>query len=133
METTLSEFSIYTLLHAGKLDEAFKTGGSGTFQENSRWATGERLFREAQRSGRRMPILFSDAATTGGLIYYALLTDIEAGEVGSEKTIYSFEGLTKLDATPPKSALVKRSDGRPLSDTDIYPYRVVFTPSFLTG
>lgn len=132
MSESASEFSIYTILHRDKLDQVFRDGGAGQFTEKRAWITGSRLFHNAVQAGQRMPIIFADAATTQGLIYYAYLTDVHVlGENNEGPTRYSFTGLTPIDGEPPKSTLRKRDRKLPLSDDNIRPYAVVYTPDFL--
>lgn len=89
---------------------------------------------EAQAGGQRMPVVFSDAATTGDLLYYAWLTGIELlSDDTRGPTRYSFEGLTSIRSGLPKSTLLLKSSGQPLSDDYIRPYVICYTPDFLTN
>lgn len=55
--TQLSDFSIYTLLHADDLGRIHEAGGAAERSEKKPWVSGARLFNEATGDGRRMPIL----------------------------------------------------------------------------
>lgn len=129
MNSIITEFSIYTIVHVDTIRQVQAGGGIGSFEENKAWKTGERLFHQAKMDGRRMPIVFADAATTANLICYAFLTHVEILESGG--TRYTFENLTPVTQVIPKSTLIKRSDGKPLSDDFIRPYSIVYTPEFI--
>ncbi len=133
MEANLSEFSVYTIVHVDDLKRIHGEGGAGTISENKKWVSGARLFHEAQAAGQRMAIIFADAATTWNLLYYGLLTKVEVlGETMRGPTRYSFEKLTPITPPVPKSVLLKKNDGLPLSDDHIRPYVLVNTPAFVT-
>ena len=101
-ERNPSRYFIYTMRHTDQLDKVYvNEDGSGTFVENKKWVEGERLFEESQRSGERMPILFSAAEKEGGLIYHATLTAVEV-DPETSTTRYSFENLTPFDEERPK-------------------------------
>lgn len=132
MSMKLAKYSIYTIVHRDKLDETHQNGGAGSFAEKRAWVTGAELFQEARIGGLRMPVIFADAATTQGLIYYAFLTDVRVmGEKNEDPTHYHFEGLTPIAGEPLKSTLRKRDRNQPLSDDNIRPYAIVYTPDFL--
>ena len=126
----LTEYSIYTIVHIDKLNQAYADGGSGSFVENNAWSTGNRLFAQATKAGQRMPVIFADAAATTNLVKYGFLTEVEI--LDDNRTHYAFENLTAITMEFPKSVLIKRSDGKPLSDDYIRPYSIVYTPSFIT-
>ena len=129
----LSRYCVYTIRHTADLDNVYENeGGSGEFAENRKWVQGEELFREAERNGEKMPILFAPAEKDGGLVYRAILTSVEVAGSDPEKgmTRYVFTDLAKLKQEPPKSSLVKKSNNKPLSDDYIRPYVVCHTPSF---
>lgn len=129
----LSQFSIYTIVHVDELNRIHEAGGAGTFTEKKGWKTGSQLFREAQQNDMRMSILFADAATTQGIIYYAFLTDVQImGEGNQDPTRFSFEGMTPVRPPVANSKLNLRSTGKPLSDDFIRPYAIVHTPTFVT-
>jgi hypothetical protein len=71
-----SKQCVYTLRKRDNLDFIYRSGGTGTFSENKNWKTGYSLFMEAKERQEKMPILFSAADESSGLIYYALLESI---------------------------------------------------------
>jgi hypothetical protein len=132
MNMNLAPFCVYTIVHVTELRRVHDEGGKGTFTENKKWVRGAQLFREAGAAGQRMPVVFADAATTAGLIYYALLTDVTVlGDSVRGPTRYSFEGLTPIHPPVPKSALIKLTGSEPLDDNYIRPYVLCHTPAFL--
>ncbi len=132
MTTNLSPFCVYTIVHVDELNRVHKAGGAGSFTENKRWVKASQLLGEARAAGQRLPVLFADAATTEGLIYHALLIEIEIlGESIEGPTRYRFEGLTPIRPPISKSALIKMNGGQPLSDDYIRPYVLCHTPHFL--
>lgn len=125
----VSRYCIYTMRHTDQLKYVHSQGGgAGTFEENKRWVEGEKLFNEAKKNGERMPILFAAAEKESGPLCYAMLTDLRL-DPNSHKTRYSFTGLTPFYEDRPKSSLIKKSDGKPLSDNYIRPYAICLTPS----
>jgi len=125
-----TRFCIYTILHSETLHAALRKGG-GVATERQVWVSGEKLFREAQKDGMRMPIIFA-AAEDGpkGLLYHALLDAVETDAV-TQTTTYRYSGLKEIPNRPPLSSLKKRSDNQPLSDDFIRPYSICYTPSFV--
>jgi hypothetical protein len=76
-----------------------------------------------------MPVVFSGAeATPQMLIYWALIDDITVWENGETSCCYS--GLQRIEPAKPLSALLLRSD-LPMSNGEIYPYRICRTPAFI--
>jgi hypothetical protein len=123
----LSRYCIYTLCNTERLGEAYKNTRSGEFQENRQWVTGKQLLLEAQDNDEQMLVLFAAAEIASGVIYYAILETVEI-DPETRVTRYAFAGLTPLDEELPKSSLRKKSDNKPLSENDIRPYRICFTP-----
>ena len=62
------------------LDFIYRCGGADTFSENKTWKTGYSLFMHAKEQQEKMPILFSAADESSGLIYYAFLESIAINE-----------------------------------------------------
>ena len=125
---------IYTIRHSSHLKELERTaGGKGSFEEKSRWVTGERLLQEAHRLGKHLAVLFAPADVEGGVCWYATLTEIKIGDErdGIDRTRYSFQGLCRLSEELPLDTLIKAIDGRPLSWRYIRPYAVCRTPPVL--
>lgn len=132
MNAKLAPYCIYTIVHLNELQRVHASGGAGSFTENKKWVGGARLFREATAAGQRLPLIFADAATTDGLLYYALLTDVSIqGDSVRGPTRYSFESLTPIRPPIPKSALIKITGSQPLDDNYIRPYVLCHTPAFL--
>ena len=132
MNTTLAPYCIYTIVHVDELQHVHVAGGAGSFTENKKWVGGARLFHAATTAGQRLPVVFADAATTDGLIYYALLTDVAIlGDSVRGPTRYSFEALTPIHPPVPKSTLIKITGSEPLDDNYIRPYVLCHTPAFL--
>lgn len=127
---SISRYCIYTMLHKQKLEEIFRSSGVGEAKEKKAWKEGQRLFREAQENGEKMPVLFNAADTGGGLIYYAFLKAVEVDE-DDFSTTYKFAQLTKLEDKLPLSSLKLKSTNQPLSNDYIRPYAICHTPSFI--
>lgn len=127
-----SKQCVYTMRKRDKLDFIYLSGGTDTISENKNWKTCYSLFMEAKERQKKMPILFSAADESSGLIYYALLESITINkEHGIYRTTYSFSHLTPLTDTQPRSSLVLHSTGKPLSNNYIRPYAVCRTPDWL--
>ena len=73
MTTKVAEFSIYTIIHVDELRRIYEAGGAAERREKKPWISGARLSNEATGDGRRMPILFGDAAYLDGVIYLSLI------------------------------------------------------------
>lgn len=132
MNQALSPFCVYTIRHRQSLDEVYRLGGNDTFEENTSWVTGRRLFLEAKESGMRMPVIFAPADVGDKLLYYAWLSDVELDDT-NQTTRYTFTELTPIDSDYPLSSLRLRSSNRSLSEDFIRPYAVCHTPSFIPG
>ncbi|KAF5432109.1 hypothetical protein C5S39_04360 [Candidatus Methanophagaceae archaeon] len=127
-----SKQCVYTLRKRDNLEFIYRSSGTGTFRENKNWKIGYSLFMDAKERQEKMPILFSAAEESSGLIYYALLESITINkEHGIYRTTYSFSHLTPLSDTKPRSSLVLLSTGKPLSNNYIRPYAVCRTPDWL--
>lgn len=128
----LTEFCVYTMKHQDDLHRVYSRDGRDAFEENRKWAEGRRLFAKAQAEGLKMPILFSAADRTSGLIYYAILENVEVNDDKDKpSTTYSFSNLTPLKKNPPLSSLTLKSTKRKLSDDYTRPYAICYTPSYL--
>ena len=128
----LSTHCVYTMRHSDELRRVATTSGSGSFTEHKNWKSGFEIFGRASAKDERISIIFSAAERESGLIYWALLTDIDiepASENSKVRTTYSFESLRPIEPSPRHSALRLRT-GRQLSDSYIRPYAVCETPSF---
>ena len=132
MSDELSPFCVYTIVHVSELERVHAGGGAGSFTENKKWVGAARLLSEAAAAGQRLAVVFADAATTAGLIYYARLTEVAIlGDSVRGPTRYSFEGLTPIRPSLPKGALIKITNGEPLDDNYIRPYVLCHTPDSL--
>jgi hypothetical protein len=132
MGQPLSPYCVYTISHTQQLDNAYRSGGSGVFEENTMWKTGRQLFLEARDRDMRMPVVFASADVTDRLIYCAMLSGVEIDDASST-TRYEFTNLTPINGEYPLSSLRLRSTNRPLSDDFIRPYAVCHTPSFIAA
>lgn len=130
MSENLSLFCVYTIRHKQSLDETYRRGGTGRYEESRVWKTGLRLFLEAKRSGMQMPVVFASAEVTDKLLYHAMLSDIQINEAQGTTT-YEFTDLQPIDSYYPLSSLTLRSTNQPLSDNHIRPYAICLTPSFI--
>lgn len=126
-----TKFSIYAAAHIDTLRGFFEGGGTGEIVENSKWAGGSRIFHDAQKSGQRVPVIFADSSkdSTGELLYWGLLTDVEV--LSERSTRFRFEGMTPLGGAIPKSKLILRDGNKPLADTYQRSYSIIYTPSFI--
>lgn len=129
----LSTHCVYTMRHSDDLRRIAATSGKGVFTENKSWKSGSEIFGWASAKGERVPIIFSAAERESGLIYWALLTDVDlepASEDGKVRTTYAFESLRPIEPPQRQSSLRLRT-GRQLSDSYIRPYAICETPSFI--
>jgi hypothetical protein len=76
----LASYSIYTMRHSSTLREQAAEGGSHTLHERKTWRTGHRLRRQAVKDQLRMPLIFSGAEASTGLIYWVLVDAIEVDD-----------------------------------------------------
>ncbi len=128
----LSVFSVYTMRHSSALDAEADGKGQHVLNERKAWVTGQVLWAAAHRSGELMPVIFSPAEDDTGLIYWAHIDDIEITGTGdSRTTTCAYSDLKPIRPSRPKSSLVLKSTGRPLSDNYIRPYAICYTPDFL--
>jgi hypothetical protein len=126
----LSSYCIHTIRHSEELRRQADEGGGHTLTEHKNWKTGSQLWAEAERSGERMPIVFSGADVSTGLIYWATIDDITVDDE-TPLTTCSYSNLRAIEPAKPLSALRLRVGGRQLSDDLIRPYAICHTPSFL--
>jgi hypothetical protein len=119
--------------HSQTLERDLAAGGNGELEEHRAWVTGTQVFTEANAAGRRTPILFSAAETWSGLLFSAIVDDIDVirNDDGSAVTRCRYSGLRRIDPPRPLSTLRLRSTRKPLSDSYIRPYAICQTPSFL--
>ena len=130
MNHLLSPNCVYTIRHSQALEAACASGGTDEFIEGRWWKTGSQLFRDAQNSKRRMPVLFAPADSTDGLTHWALIDEIEPSSNG---TAVKISELRQLPAKKPLHSLKKLNTGESLSDDYIRPYVLCKTPAFLSA
>ncbi len=128
----LFSYCIHTFRHSGTLQGEEAAGGSHKLAEGKVWKTGSELWAEAERSGARMPVIFSAADVSSGLIFWATIDDITV-DYDNRRTECWYSGLRKIDPPRPRSALRLRAGNRRLSDKLIRPYAICQTPDFLIG
>jgi hypothetical protein len=126
----LSTYCIYTILHSDELRRQVAVGGRHSLTERTAWKTGSHLWAEAERSGERIPIVFSGADRATGLFYWATIDDVTV-EHENQQTTCSYSSLREISPPRPLSALRLRNGNRQLSDDYIRPYAICETPSFL--
>jgi hypothetical protein len=124
----LASYSIYTMRHSSTLQEHAAKGGSDTLHERKTWRTGYRLWQQAVKDQLPMPLIFSGAEASTGLIYWGL---IDAIEVNDGTTTCRYSDLQPIDPPRPLSALRLRSTGRSMSEDYIRPYAICHTPDFI--
>ena len=137
----LSELCVYTMKRRAFLERAAQLeGGAGTIKERKKWASGERLFAEAKRNQERLPVVFSAADIDSGVIYWAILTDVDAEDGQPEfnikpSTTFSFTGLTAISPPRRLEELTLWNEGKPRSMSPKFQrnYAICLTPSFLGG
>lgn len=130
MNDRISEYSVYAIVHMDELKRVHKEGGTGSFMEGKSWAGAAKLLQDAKVAGRHMAVIFADAANIDKLLYYAFLTEIDV--MDARQTRYVFENLTPIGQIIPKTALLKKSDRKPLSVDFIRSYCIVVTPDFVS-
>ena len=102
--------------------------GRGEAREQKPWRRGSEIFEEATRQGTIVPVIFSAAEATAGLIYYGPLERVDVDE---DQTSYAVGRVHALPEAYPLSSLILESTGEPLSDSYIRPYAVCQTPALL--
>lgn len=127
---SISEFCVYAIRHTDALEEKFRGGGSGTFDENKRWVDGKNLFNKATREDKLMPVIFGRAEMDSDLIFYAILESVQVDDE-AKTTVYSFTGLTRIKKPLPLRTLIKKNGGKPLSDDYIKSYVICHTPEYI--
>lgn len=126
MPAFLSKSCIYTIRHSETLSRAEADGGSGTFTESVKWATGYKLLQEAESKGLKIPVLFAHAEnTSSGVTHWGLIEKIVRN--GPSTTI-EFSELRQLEKPMILQKLKKLSDSLPLSGNHIHPYVPCYTP-----
>jgi len=126
----LFDHCIHTFRHTEALQRQEAVGGQHSLTERKIWKTGRELWAEAERAGARMPVVFSAADISSGLIFWATIENIAIDYEG-RLTICSYSNLRKIVPLRPRSALQLRIGNRRLSDDLIRPYAICQTPDFL--
>lgn len=76
----------------------------------------------------QMPLIFSSAEAATGLIYWALVVEID---VDDGTTTCRYSELRPIEPPGPLPALRLRSSGLSMSDNYIRPYAICHTPTFI--
>jgi hypothetical protein len=124
----LASYSVYTMRHSSTLHKQAAKSGSHSLHERKIWRTGYRLWQQAVKDQLPMPLIFSGAEASTGLIYWAV---IDAIEVNDGTTTSRYSDLQPIDPPRPLSALRLRSSGRSMSEDYIRPYAICHTPDFI--
>jgi hypothetical protein len=125
----LASYSIYTMRHSKILQEHAAEHGSHNLQERRAWRTGYRLWRQAVKDDLQIPLIFSGAEAATGLIYWALVVEIE---VDDGTTTCRYSDLRPIQPPRPLSALRLLSSGLSISDNYIRPYAICHTPTVIS-
>jgi len=124
----MSEHCIYTIASGARLAAEARKRRPASFTEKKMWATGYRLWQEAEAAGRAMPVLLADAADCSRILYWGLLTGIKTGE---RSTTYSIDCVRPLPGRHVPQELILRSSQRQIAPHFIRPYAICCTPIFL--
>lgn len=112
--------AVYTIVPMLTIETALAQGGCGSHTERKRWATASAVFRACQEQGQPYLLLLADASCIVGVEWVAEVVDIIVDPAGVS-TVH-FNGLRPLPKVIRRHALLKRSDGTPLSEDFIRPY-----------
>lgn len=126
----LAAYCIYTLLHSDELHRQAAEGGLHSLTERKVWKTGSKLWAAAERSGERMPLVFSGADDETDLFYWSIIDNIKIDN-DNRCTPCSYTDLREISPRRKLSELRLRDGNRPLSDDYIRPYAICKTPGFL--
>ena len=126
----LSNYCIYTMLHSNTLRVQAAKDDSHSLTERRVWKTGSLLWAEVERSGERMPIVFSGADRATGLFYWAQIDDVQI-DYEKRQTTCRYSRPREITPSRPLSVLWLKNGNRPLSDNYIRPYAICLTPTFL--
>jgi hypothetical protein len=122
----LTDLCIYAIRHSDELEGTFAQGGQGAFIEGKPWARAKELLDQAERAGKRLPVIFAAAEWTRELFAWALLDEVLIEE---KTTRYRFSELQLFDEPRPLKRDVKKEDGSGLDPAYIRSYAVCQTPS----
>ncbi len=131
MGDTLAEHCVYTIVKGDELAAKAQQGGNATFRESKKWATGYRLWQQAQAAGVSFPVLLGNATDCSRMEYWALLTEIVLTDAGTSYTVDCVRKLTADDHEPQELEL--RSSGKRIAAGFIKPYAICRTPDFLVS
>jgi hypothetical protein len=124
---------VYTIVDLVDLDAHFAAGGVATISEGKRWATAKEMLAESNAASCAMPIFFSDAASTGELHYWAVVSDVQ---MEGQRSFISLRGMRRFkNGKPKQSSLIVDAKGRPhkLSMSHIKPYVMCQTPGIASA
>lgn len=128
MSKQFTDYCIYTIVHRAELAKAYNKGGPASFREGKNWATGHRLWTKAQNANLRMPILIGDATDCSKLIYWGILTRVEAGK---QTTLYTVDYLRRVSGDHSPQELLLLSTRKHVAANFIRPYASCLTPEFI--
>jgi hypothetical protein len=120
----LASLCVYTIKHSRDLVPTPKA----TFPEKRRWRTAKRILDQARRAKETIAVVFAEAERTDNLVAWAVLTEVEITQNGTNYTVTNLKRLPEPHRA--KSDLRKR-DGKRLSANYIRPYAICRTPEFL--
>lgn len=109
-------FAVYSLIDRSAAEAAMACGGVGQLDEGRPWA---RVKAELERSSTRVPLLLADSANIRGVEWVA---EVESVVAKGGRTRVDFVRLVPLKKPIRLGALIKDSNGEPLSNSYIRPY-----------
>lgn len=109
-------FAVYSLIDRSAAEAAMADGGVGQLDEGRPWA---RVRAELEISSTRVPLLLGDAAHIRGVEWVA---EVERVVSKGGRTRVDFVRLVQLKKPIRLVALIKASNGEPLSSSYIRPY-----------
>ena len=120
----LAQQCIYTIAKPSDLRESLNEPRT----VNQWWAEGKRLFEAAQREGRRLPVLFADAAEDCSRLFgWALLDEVEKVDTHTRFRFSDWRPLSNAST----QELILLKTGEPIADGFIRPYALCATPWFI--
>jgi hypothetical protein len=128
MKNGLYDFCVSTIVDRHRLEE-FALKGTGSITERRAWKTAKRLLADADKQGRGMPIVLSDAAYNAErLRLWAILKKVE---IEGDQTTVRFNDVQRIRGNHGRQDLRLKSSGEPIKPHFIRPYAICKTPPFL--
>ena len=127
-------YTIYTIRHSKKLAADLKRGGKGIFTEKKPWTTAQDFLRRAQELDQKLPIIFADAETVEGLIYFAYIDELDVSlpdEKDRRTTTIHFSALQRFRKMYTLDCLIVKSTRECLPNSFIKNLAYCHTPDFL--